>query len=119
MVPLHKGMVGLTWYTGAAGLMDQLVIESFIGLKKKGDRLHFEPRVPAAWKTFSMSYRFINTLYQISFNQVTGKNEILKILIDGNEKADKHIPLTNDGITHTVEVFFEVVRYIERGFYCS
>ena len=33
--PLHKGRGGWTWYTGSAGWMYQLIIDSFIGLKRK------------------------------------------------------------------------------------
>ena len=37
--PLHKGRGGWTWYTGSAGWMYQLIIDSFIGLKKEADTL--------------------------------------------------------------------------------
>jgi cyclic beta-1,2-glucan synthetase len=36
-VPLHKGKGGWTWYTGSAGWMYQLIIDSFIGLRKEGN----------------------------------------------------------------------------------
>jgi cyclic beta-1,2-glucan synthetase len=68
-VPLHKGRGGWTWYTGSAGWMYQLIIDSFIGLHKEGERLYFDPRVPAAWPAFSVVYRYIDTVYHINCNR--------------------------------------------------
>ena len=43
---LNNGRGGWTWYTGSAGWMYQLIIESFLGFKKQGNILKFTPCVP-------------------------------------------------------------------------
>ena len=105
-VPQHKGRGGWTWYTGSAGWMYQLIIESFAGIHKEGDRLRFTPHVPLSWDSYSVSYRYIATAYHITFKQVHGKNTVEKILLNGNEQASKTVTLINDGVLHEVEVFF-------------
>jgi cellobiose phosphorylase len=105
-VPLHKGRGGWTWYTGSAGWMYQLIIESFIGLKKEGNNLYFEPHVPAIWKSFSITYRFMDTTYHITINQKKNNGSIEKLLVDGIEQPTKFIPLNNDGMAHEVEIVF-------------
>jgi len=105
-VPLHKGRGGWTWYTGSAGWMYQLIIESFIGLRKEGDSLYFDPRIPAAWQSFSLTYRHINTTYTITCNRSQENGAKGQIWMDGNEQASKSLSLSNDGQLHTVEILF-------------
>ena len=105
-VPLHKGRGGWTWYTGSAGWMYQLIIESFAGLRKEGDCLRFTPHVPADWDAYSIAYRYLDTEYHLSFNQVHRKGTVEKVLLDGIEQASKMITLINDNTLHEVEVIF-------------
>ena len=85
-VPLHKGRGGWSWYTGSAGWMYQLIIDSFIGLKKEGNSLHFVPHVPAAWKSFSIAYRFMDTTYQITIKQEKNNSPEEKFFLIGKDK---------------------------------
>ncbi len=48
----HTGRGGWTWYTGSAGWMYRLIVESLLGLKLQADRLIFAPCLPADWKTY-------------------------------------------------------------------
>ena len=101
--PLHKGRGGWTWYTGSAGWMYQLIIESFIGLRKEGTSLKFEPCIPAEWQNLQVTYRFENTQYLIQFNQAVGKGEsTMKVTLDDSPLEDGIIPLVNDGNEHRV-----------------
>ncbi len=102
-VPLHKGKGGWTWYTGSAGWMYQLIIDTFIGLKKKGNSLSFEPRVPQAWTNFAVSYRFMDTPYSIKFFKAGDRK---KLVLDGIEINDTELPLANDGVSHEAEVYY-------------
>ncbi len=43
----HTGRGGWTWYTGSAGWMYRLIVESLLGLKLEGDKLHITPCLPA------------------------------------------------------------------------
>ena len=42
----HTGRGGWTWYTGSAGWMYRLVVESLLGLRLEVDRLRFAPCLP-------------------------------------------------------------------------
>jgi len=100
----HTGRGGWTWYTGSAGWMYQLILESFLGLKREGDILQFEPCVPADWKSFSVTYRFHETVYNIEL-QRTDKTGYL---VDGIEQKENSILLANDRRSHAVIIFLEI-----------
>jgi cellobiose phosphorylase len=42
----HVGRGGWTWYTGSAGWMYRLLIESFLGIRLEAGKLRFEPCLP-------------------------------------------------------------------------
>ena len=42
--PAHRGRGGWSWYTGSAGWMYRLLIETFLGLTREGSRLRIAPR---------------------------------------------------------------------------
>ncbi|MBA2563093.1 MAG: cyclic beta 1-2 glucan synthetase, partial [Chitinophagaceae bacterium] len=102
--PSNKGRGGWTWYTGSAGWMYQLIIESFIGLKRQGNKLRFTPCVPKEWKSFKLRYQYKDTIYHIQFEQLQN-NTAVKIEIDGIEKKTAFISLVNDGMPHEVKIF--------------
>ncbi len=54
----HTGRGGWSWYTGSAGWMYRLIIESLLGLRLDADKLYFEPLLPSSWNTFKVHYRF-------------------------------------------------------------
>jgi len=99
----HNGRGGWTWYTGSAGWMYQLIIESFLGLKREGDRLRIEPCVPEDWKTFTISYRYKQTPYSIEVTQARIDEEGY-ITVDGVEQEDGAIHLADDRVAHKVRV---------------
>lgn len=96
----HTGRGGWTWYTGSAGWMYQLILESFLGLKREGDTLIFEPCIPLAWESFSLQYRFHETVYSIQVLQEL--NEITTVSLDGKQLKKNVLPLTNDKESHQV-----------------
>ena len=56
--PPHVGRGGWTWYTGSAGWMFRVVIESLFGMRfDAGNRLLVSPRVPIGWKALRVRYR--------------------------------------------------------------
>jgi cellobiose phosphorylase len=46
----NVGRGGWSWYTGSAGWMYRLIVESFLGLKLEVDRLSLKPCVPKEWR---------------------------------------------------------------------
>ena len=65
----HTGRGGWTWYTGSAGWMYRLIVESLLGLRLEVDKLHFAPCLPADWKAFKVHYRYRGTVYHIAVLQ--------------------------------------------------
>jgi cellobiose phosphorylase len=104
----HTGRGGWTWYTGSAGWMYRLIIESILGLKLAADRLYIEPCVPPDWKSYRIQYRFRETMYLIRLTKHTGASPGLRIIIDEKETSDDFIPLTDDRQEHNVDVLFTV-----------
>ncbi|MBV8585021.1 MAG: hypothetical protein JO308_01940, partial [Verrucomicrobia bacterium] len=102
-VPPHTGRGGWTWYTGSAGWMYRLLLETLLGLNLENNGLRLQPRLPENWKGYKARYRHGRTTYEIAFalDQSTGETELL---LDGQKLADLVIPLTDDGVVHQVEL---------------
>jgi cellobiose phosphorylase len=96
----HTGRGGWTWYTGSAGWMYQLIIHSFLGLKRMGDDLWFEPCVPGEWASFKLQYRFKDTIYNIEVFHADTEERIA--IVDGVEQPKGIIKLIDDNSAHTV-----------------
>ena len=103
-VPPHTGHGGWTWYTGSAGLMYRLLIESFLGLKLEGNKLFIEPLLPADWDKIKVHYRFRETVFNIDIIRIPGTAKRISIIVDGAEMEDEVIPLVDDLKEHYVEV---------------
>jgi len=103
-VPPHVGRGGWTWYTGSAGWMYRLLIESLLGLSQENDRLHFSPCVPENWKSFKIHYRFKGTLYHITFTNAAKTHQVIRVMLDGMEQAAPSLQLADDGKEHSVLV---------------
>lgn len=113
--PPHAGRGGWTWYTGSAGWMYQLIVESLLGVKRSGTQLLVRPLLPQAWTSFDMDYRFGSSTYHIVC--LKAESAILaNVLLDGNETVARAIPLVDDGKTHSVivEVWREPLEALRR-----
>jgi cyclic beta-1,2-glucan synthetase len=100
----HAGRGGWTWYTGSAGWMYRLIVESLLGLRLEVDKLRFAPCLLADWKAFKVHYRYRETVYHISVLQTRGGNGKTIVTVDGVERPDRAIPLVDDRQEHSVEV---------------
>ena len=69
--PPHVGRGGWTWYTGAAGWMYRLAVETLVGLRLEVDRLRLTPRVPADWGSYKIHYRYRETFYHITVTRTS------------------------------------------------
>jgi cellobiose phosphorylase len=101
----HAGRGGWTWYTGSAGWMYRLIIESFLGLKREGNQLKITPCVPKEWKSFKIHYSYKSANYHITIIQKEGESG-MTLTVDGAAQKDKVIILADDGAEHEVEVLF-------------
>ncbi|HSG04821.1 MAG TPA: glycosyl hydrolase family 65 protein, partial [Nitrospiria bacterium] len=100
----HIGRGGWTWYTGSAGWMYRLIVESLLGLRLEVDRLRFAPCLPADWTEFKAYYRYRETVYEIAVLQRLAEVGETRVTVDGVEQDDKAIPLVDDRRNHSVEV---------------
>jgi len=104
----HIGRGGWTWYTGSAGWMYRLILESLLGLRLEVDRLRFAPCLPGEWKAFKVHYRYRETVYHIAFLQTRAGSGGMTVTVDGMERNDKSVPLVDDRQEHSVEVRIDV-----------
>ncbi len=103
----HTGRGGWSWYTGSAGWMYRLIVESLLGVRldasKDGVRLILSPCLPADWPGYTLEYRYRSTTYHIEVNQVHGDDGPIGVRLDGERQADGSVPLLDDGRAHKVE----------------
>ena len=104
-VPPHLGRGGWTWYTGSAGWMYQLLIETLMGIHLEGDQLHLTPCLPHDWPSCKIHYRFKQTVYHITLIQVGAESADLNLLtLDGERLPGQTILLRDDHIKHMLEM---------------
>ncbi len=102
----HVGRGGWTWYTGSAGWMYRLVVESLLGITREGDRLRFAPCLPASWPGFRIDYRRGEALYEIAVTQ-SGDGGVAtgtRVTLDGVAQNDDSIAISDERATHRVTV---------------
>ncbi len=104
--PQHAGRGGWTWYTGSAGWMYRLIIESLLGIRLVVDRLHLAPVMPADWQGFEVHYRHRETVHHVAVKRVGTGAAVTRVECDGVEQDDRTIPLHDDAREHwaTVEI---------------
>src|SRR5437773_6431735 len=101
----HTGRGGWTWYTGSAGWMYRLLVETLLGLKLERDRLRLIPRFPKNWTTYKIHYRYRQTVYHITINRLAdGSAGATELSLDGKALAEETIPLVDDHAEHFVEI---------------
>ncbi len=100
----HAGRGGWTWYTGSAGWMYRLIVESLLGIHLEVDRLRITPRLPRAWTTMALHYRHHETLHHIHVVVHAGPPTVTRVVCDGVVQADMCVPLHRDGQDHQIEV---------------
>jgi cellobiose phosphorylase len=103
----HIGRGGWTWYTGSAGWMYRLILESLLGLRLETDKLYIDPCLPSDWVSFKIHYRYRETIFRITVTQLHEENANLIIMVDGVECHDKFISLVDDRQEHLVEIKYQ------------
>jgi len=90
--PQHPGRGGWTWYTGSASWAYKTGIENILGLRKHGDQLTLDPRVPTEWNDFTVRYRYGSSVYIITYKRIKS----------GKPAEPTTISLVDDGLEHQV-----------------
>jgi cyclic beta-1,2-glucan synthetase len=110
--PPHVGRGGWTWYTGSAGWMFRVAIESIFGFTTdQGETLVINPSISSAWPQCRLKYRLPDnqTCYEITILNPSGNERGVKsATLDGEptvvECNAARIPLLRDGKGHHVVV---------------
>ncbi|MDN4061555.1 glucoamylase family protein [Massilia sp. YIM B02769] len=96
----HIGRGGWSWYTGSAGWMYRLIVESLLGVERRGERLVLAPQLPCGWPGFRMEYRYRSAVYEIEVRFA----EAGALLVDGRAREGNTLDLADDGQRHRVEL---------------
>jgi len=100
----HTGRGGWTWYTGSAGWMYRLIVESLLGLRLEAGKLRLVPCIPPDWDAFKVHYRCGEALYHITVRQTNVGGSGMSVMVDAVEQAEQILSIVNDGCEHAVEV---------------
>jgi cellobiose phosphorylase len=103
-LPPHTGRGGWTWYTGSAGWMYRLILESLLGLRLEVDKLYLAPRLPSTWDEFKVHYRYRETVYHIIVLRSLHGNSETNVTLDGVGQHLTYVPLVDDHKEHAVEI---------------
>jgi cyclic beta-1,2-glucan synthetase len=104
--PPHVGRGGWSWYTGSAGWMQRVGLESILGLRIRGSTLHIDPCVPRDWPRYDVTITWRSTRYVLAVENSAGVSKgVASINLDGVDlPAGAAVPLVDDGATHAVRV---------------
>jgi cyclic beta-1,2-glucan synthetase len=107
----HVGRGGWTWYTGSAGWMLRVSVETILGFGiEAGKWLTLAPKIPDEWPGFKLSHRRPDgTRYEIRVeNPQRVAQCVTSASMDGNPievgAEGLRIRLSDDERTHTVRV---------------
>jgi cyclic beta-1,2-glucan synthetase len=101
----HTGRGGWTWYTGSAGWMYRLLVETLLGVHLQGTQLRLVPRMPKSWTTYKIHYRYRQTVYHIAITRLAADAAgVGTLTLDGKDMANSTLPLVDDHQEHAVEL---------------
>ena len=103
--PPHNGRCGWTWYTGSAGWMYRVGVESLLGLTLKGGALHVDPCIPSHWSGYTAVLTTPHAAFHIVIDNPDGVNRGVRTIdVDGVTMTDTRIPIAGAVGRHDVRV---------------
>jgi len=108
--PPHVGRAGWTWYTGSAGWMFRVAVESILGLQvRNGRELVLKPCISAKWPECRLRYRLPGrrSCYDVMIENPHGRESGVRAAsIDGQAAPIAGgvaiVPFVDDGKDHQV-----------------
>jgi N,N'-diacetylchitobiose phosphorylase len=107
----HVGRGGWSWYTGSAGWMFRVALESVLGLQlRDGRSMALRPCIPDVWAGYRICYRLPDgaTTYEIELRRSATPQASTRASLDREELAVEDgaviVPLATDGRVHHVRV---------------
>ncbi|TVR79983.1 MAG: glycosyltransferase 36 [Chitinophagaceae bacterium] len=109
------GQGGWSWYTGSAGWMYRVALESVLGLRLNGDSILLKPSISESWPGYSIDLVLDDdtTTYHIQIDNPDGlQSGLLEGTVDGENVQFKDstamIPVKKDQLKH--EVLLRIVK---------
>nr|WP_148268521.1 glucoamylase family protein [Komagataeibacter medellinensis] len=104
--PPHVGRGGWSWYTGSAGWMQRVGVETILGIRIVGTQLVVQPCIPHQWPQFRALVRWRTATYHIT---VLNPHQVCRGIghatLDGMPlPATGVIDMVDDGATHNVDM---------------
>ncbi|NLT11282.1 MAG: hypothetical protein GXY06_02570 [Clostridiaceae bacterium] len=101
------GKGGWSWYTGAAGWFYRTVLQDFLGIDLRDDRLRIHPSVPNHFQRYQVEYLFGKTLYEIAVSKKSTPSggADLEVSLDCEPVIGDSIKLVDDGVVHRIDVY--------------
>lgn len=85
--------------------MYRLLVETLLGINLEGTHLRIAPRLPKAWSTITIRYRYKRARYHITISKTTDENLKSDVLtLDGEQSPDGRIPLIDEDREHSVQL---------------
>lgn len=111
-VPPHVGRGGWTWYTGSAGWMLRVGLDTILGITVEAGRwLVITPRIPSSWPGYHVRYRPLGgaTVYEIDVvNPVGSPPRVTELRLDGRmvplDQGRARIEIDGRDGVHHVEI---------------
>ncbi|MBC7789903.1 MAG: glycosyl transferase [Anaerolineae bacterium] len=106
----HVGRGGWTWYTGSAGWMYRVALESILGFRVlRGTSIVVRPCIPDSWPEFTIRWRMPaeETTYEIVVTRRNGTPAEARFdgdLIAPTQTNAFEIPIQHDGRLHRLEL---------------
>lgn len=93
-----------SWLTGTVAWSFVTLSQYIFGVRPDYDGLIVDPCIPKGWKTFSVSRKFRNSIYNVTVNNPNNVSKGVKALkVDGRLINGNKIPDFHDGKEHMVE----------------
>lgn len=108
--PPLTGQGGWSWYTGSAGWMYRVAVESILGYRPGKECAELKPVVPSTWKQFELSIRLDDeeTTYHFTIQNPDGLQAGELIVEEDGQviqttEKNGRIALTKDGKNHEIK----------------
>jgi cyclic beta-1,2-glucan synthetase len=113
--PPHVGRGGWTWYTGSAGWMLRVGLESILGFRvQQGRAIEIRPCIPPSWPEYRISYRPTGraTVFQIRVSNPGGlTGRVISARLDGEPwpvmDGAVVVPVDDDSLDHELAIVLE------------
>jgi cyclic beta-1,2-glucan synthetase len=110
--PLHHGLGGWTWYTGSAGWMLRVMLESVLGVSLEAGRtLVVRAAIPPSWPGYRLRLRPLGreATWELEVRNPSSVGaQVVGVTLDGRkippDGGVARIPLEDDGRDHRVEI---------------